>query len=158
MPLQRGHMSKRDEVIKTRMMKIAQKKERLEIKEQMLKEKARKLKNQKCIRIGLMASNFGLDQFENTVLSGAFSEIQSRSRQSGILEQWRQIGEGLAKKEQEPLILSFEKSPTEELKNLLKERKFRWNRIRKEWQGYGIKQEIERLTEDFGGKVEVVSD
>ncbi len=44
-----------------------------------------------------------------------------------------------------PLIVSFETDPPPEIKTALKGLKFRWNAFRREWYGYGQKDQLEEL-------------
>lgn len=136
--------------------KLAQKKVAIEHKERILRLKERKLKTRRCIEVGSLASRYGIDQLDDETLMGMFSEIKERSQQSAVLDEWKKKGAELSTQQPSPLIISFLKEISDELKHSLKERKFKWNSFRKEWYGYGIKDEVEDLVKDDQGKVTTV--
>lgn len=149
-------MQSKVEKISDRLKELAEKKEKLKFQERQLREKSRKQKTKRMIEVGGIAANFGIDSFDNQTITGAFAEIQERS-QPAVLENWRKKGEALSKKSLHPLLVSFGKEPSDEVKMTLKTLRFKWNSMRREWQGYGIKDEIEKLIQEFQGKVEVAN-
>ena len=90
-------------------------------------------------------------------MHGAFAEIQERAKLDEVKNQWKKTGSDLLGVSQSPLLISFEKQPTEEIITTLKSKRFIWNKFRKEWQGYGMKEEMESLVKDFNGKVELAN-
>lgn len=150
-------MQLKDEKIADRLKKIAEKKAKLDFQERLLREKSRKQRTKRLIEIGSIAANFGIDAFDDFTVTGAFAEIQEKAQQPNMIENWRKKGEALSKNSLAPLLISFGKEPTDEMKTILKNRRFKWNSMRREWQGYGIKDEIEKLIQEFSGKVEVAS-
>jgi hypothetical protein len=143
--------------ISDRLKKLAEKKEKLKFQEQLLHQKSRKQKTKRMIEIGSIAANFGIDAFDNSTIAGAFAEIHEKFQQPNCVENWRKKGEALSKKSRLPLLVSFGKEPSDDVKMALKSQRFKWNSMRKEWQGYGIKDEIEKLIQEFHGKAEVAS-
>lgn len=148
---------KSDQII-DRMKKLAEKRAKIDYKEKLLKEKVRKQKTKRLIEIGNVASRFGIADFDNDILIGAFAEMQERSHDDEVMERWKKKGISSSETSLHPLLISFGKTPSEELKRVLKNKRFKWNSIRKEWQGYGIKEEVEKLIEEFNGKIEVAID
>jgi hypothetical protein len=135
---------------------LAEKKEKLEQKERLLKLKNRKAQIRRWIEIGNISSKFDLDKLDDLALQGAFAEIQEKSKHSPTLENWRQQAKSLQDVDQSKLLIIFTDEPSENLKKSLKEKQFRWNSWRKEWYGYGKKEEIETLVREHGGRVEVI--
>ena len=140
-----------------KMQKLAKKKAQLDYKERQLREKSRKQTTKKFIEVGSIASKFGITDFDTDTLHGAFAEIQERAKLDEVKNQWKKTGSDLLGVSQSPLLISFEKQPTEEIITTLKSKRFIWNKFRKEWQGYGMKEEMESLVKDFNGKVELAN-
>lgn len=138
--------------------KLAQRKVAIEHKEKLLKLKERKLKTRRFIEVGSLASKYGIDRLDDETLMGAFSELKERSQQPALLAEWKQKGAEFTTQHPSPLIVSFPKEISDELKDSLKDRKFKWNHFRKEWQGYGIKDEVENLVKDAQGNVTTVNE
>lgn len=136
--------------------KLAQKKAEIEHKERILRDRERKLKDRRFIEVGSIASKFGIDEFDDETLMGAFAEMQERSKQPDTQLEWKQTGVALSTNRRSPLIISFGTDPSDEVKAKLKEMRFGWITFRKEWHGHGTKEEIERLVKEFNGKVDVV--
>jgi len=146
-----------DEKIVNRLKKIAEKKAKLDFQERLLREKTRRQRTKRMIEIGSTAASFGIDAFDDLTIKGAFAEIQEKSLQANTIEQWKKKGEALSKRSLLPLLVSFGTEPSDLIKIILKNQRFRWNSMRREWQGYGIKEEMEHLIQDFKGKVEIAS-
>lgn len=148
-------MKIKDEKVSELIEKLAEKKARIEHKEKLIREKERKKKVRRFIEIGNIASRFGMDALDDPALIGAFAEMEERSKNPAIMDEWKKRSETLSKGSHLPLMISFGKELTDDMKKFLKENRFRWNTFRKEWHGYGIKQEIEELVKSCHGKVEV---
>lgn len=151
-------MKLKDDKIIDKLKKIAEKETQLELEKRVLREKARKQATKKFIQIGSIAARFELDQLDNLTLAGAFAEIQEMSKNESIKEEWRRKGEASTKTSLCPLLISFGKEPSTDMIDILKNMRFKWNKFHKEWQGYGIKDEIEKLVHEFNGKVKAVSE
>ena len=145
-----------EEKLTNLMEKLAQKKAEIEQREKVLRDRERKLKTRRFIEVGSIASKFGIDGFDDETLMGAFAELQEKSKQATVLAEWKQKGEALSISRHSPLIISFGNEPSNEVKTVLKEKRFKWNTFNKEWHGYGIKDELEGLIKDFNGKVDIV--
>lgn len=140
--------------------KLALKKAVLEKREKLLREKERKIRIRKLIRLGELVSKAGIETFSENTLLGAFLEIKENSQTHSILNKWETKGskafaaEGQNNPQQ--LAISFkEESPKAKL--LLKERQFKRNSFRKEWYGYGNKEELEELLKEYSATIEVIS-
>lgn len=149
-------MSSKVEKISVRLKELAEKKQKLKFQERQLHEKSRKQKTKRMIEVGSIASKFGIDVFDDQTITGAFAEIQEKS-QPAQLEIWKKKGEALSKRSLTPLLVSFGQEPSDDVKMTLKTLRFKWNSMLRLWQGYGIKDEIEKLVQAFHGKVEVVN-
>lgn len=136
--------------------KLKAQKAKIEQKEKLIKEKERKMKLRRLIQIGTLAARSEIDHLDDPTLSGAFAQIKEGLKNPEMIKKWRQDGEQLDKVNRLPLIVSFAKEPSEELKKVLRNQNFKWVNFRQEWHGYGIKDEIEKLIEPVGGRVEVV--
>lgn len=137
--------------------KLDRQRAEIEKRERVLRNKERQLKVSHFIKIGETAAEFEIDRFDEETLRGAFSEIRERAKEPDTLRLWKNAGESMKTTALSPLIVSFRKQLSDELKDALKARRFRWNGFRKEWQGHGIKEEIESLVKEFDGKVELVA-
>lgn len=144
-----------DKKITNLIEKLAKKKAGIEFREKILKDKERKIKTRRFIQVGSIAAKFEIDGLDDETLVGAFAEMQERSKQGNTLAEWKQKGLDLSETRLSPLIVSFAKEVSDEVKASLKEKRFKWNTFRKEWQGYGIREEIETLVKEFGGIVDV---
>jgi len=141
------------------LKKIAEKKKKLESKERQLKAKNRKAQIKRFIEVGNVAARHGLDTWDNHTLSGAFGEIKERAAHSPtVMEDWRKRGELSSAARQLKLIISFMHEPDDIVKKSLKERQFRRNTWREEWYGYGLKDDLESIVKEIGGRVEVAKD
>jgi len=138
--------------------KLDRQRAEIEKKERILRNKERQLRISRFIKIGEVAAEFEIDRFDNETLKGAFTEIQEKAKQPNTLASWKKIGEAKKTTHLSPLIVSFQKDISDELRGVLKTKRFRWNSFRKEWQGHGIREEVEKLTKEFDGKVELVHD
>lgn len=141
--------------------KLAQKFAKLEMKEKLIKEKERKLRTKRLIELGSIITSAGLDDLEKEILLGAFLEIKNLSGKDGKINDWREKGKGFLKTDEElnpqPLIISFASELPGEIKTALKKKKFKWNQFRREWYGYGKKEELEKSLSGLNANVEVAS-
>jgi pyruvate-formate lyase len=140
------------EELKSRLDKIAKKKQDLLGKEKLIKDlekaKEKKKRLKKSIEIGKLACQFNIDAFDLEVLTGAFIEISERIQNSEQAAKWKTNANNLSMKEtysEKALSLAFANEVNADLKNTLKGLGFRWNKFRKEFYGYGKKQELEKL-------------
>ncbi|MBX9744394.1 MAG: conjugal transfer protein TraD [Chlamydiales bacterium] len=141
--------------------KISQKKEHLGKKELLLKMKERKIRTRRLILSGELIVKAGIDHLPPIVLLGALLEIKDRAHDEIAIKAWQTKAEVMFEHDQhvnaQPLILSFEVELDESSKASLKALKFRWNAFRREWYGFGKKDELEALFKGFGAKIETTS-
>ncbi len=125
------------------------KKSRIEHQERLLKLKERKNRTRLLIEVGGVASKAGIDHLNTNTLLGAFLEIKEKEKDEGVIKQWTKKGaEALdmdKKKNGEPLIVTFAEEPEKKIKNEIRQAGLRWNRFRKEWQGFAKKVELEKI-------------
>ncbi|MFS8563948.1 MAG: conjugal transfer protein TraD [Rhabdochlamydiaceae bacterium] len=140
--------------------KLALKKAVLEKREKLLREKERKIRTRQLIRIGELALKAGIGEIHENILFGAFLEVKERSKNPSTLNKWDKDGTKALEVDKDhypqQLAVSF-KEESLEAKMLLKERQFRRNSFRKEWYGYGKKEELEELLKEYSATIEVIA-
>ncbi len=140
--------------------KVEEKKKKLQLQEKILKEKEKRRKFKRFSSIVELAFKANLDEIEETTLLGAFSEIAEKMKEEKIVSEWKKIGEKflheITEEAKTRMSVSFESDPGKEIKDALKEMKFRWNSFRREYCGLGHEQEIERLLKGTDHKIEVI--
>ena len=150
-----------EDQLKSQKEFLAIKKERIEKKEKILKAKERKLRIRKLIELGSLVEKAHIGQLQSEALLGAFAEIQLKSKDPETLSKWTETGKIFLNQQSSisktPLIVSFETPPPEEILKQLRGYKFKWNRFRKEWYGYGDKEELASIFEKFSPKITVPS-
>lgn len=126
-------------------LKLAQKKGRLEQKEKAIMQKERKLQLKRLIGFGELVVKSGLDSLEAPALLGALLEIRD-SVSEKLEKKWAEKGLQQMQSERannsQALIIQFSKESSAKTKKELRSRKFRWNQFRREWYGYGKKEEL----------------
>lgn len=140
--------------------KIALNKSRLEAKEKRLKEKERKIRTRRLIELGGLIAKAGVEELNNNALLGALLEIKDNIKEEASIKKWKDKGAAAFEKDKaqngEALIVSFDLEPPREAKNKLRELGLRWNPFRKEWQGYAIKELVEKELKSFEANIESV--
>lgn len=125
------------------------KKSRLEHQERLLKLRERKNRTRLLIEVGGVASKAGIDHLNTNTLLGAFLEIKEKEKEEGLIKRWTKRGAGaldLGKEQNgEPLVVTFAKEPEKAVKVKLRGVGLRWNRFRREWQGFAKKPQLEKL-------------
>ncbi|MBF5059710.1 conjugal transfer protein TraD [Candidatus Neptunochlamydia vexilliferae] len=139
--------------------KLAAKKSRIEAKEKRLKEKERKVRTRRLIELGGLVSKAGIDELDSNALLGALLEIKEKVQEE-TLKKWQEKGEAAFEKDKvengEALIVAFGTEPSKEIKGKLKNLGLRWNRFRKEWQGYAQKALVEKELQGLDVKIEAI--
>jgi hypothetical protein len=125
------------------------KKSRIEHQERLLKLKERKNRTRLLIEVGGIASKAGIDHLNTNTLLGAFLEIKEKGKDEGVIKEWTRRGaETLDVDKQqngEPFGVTFAEEPEKAVKVKLRGMGLRWNRFRREWQGFAKKVELEKL-------------
>jgi len=138
------------------------KKSRIEHQERLLKLKERKNRTRILIAIGGIASKAGIDHLNTNTLLGAFLEIKEKEKEEGMLNRWTKKGAEAfdldKEKNGEAVILTFESEPDKKVKTKIREAGLRWNRFRKEWQGYAKRENLEKLLKGTEHQIQTISD
>ena len=125
------------------------KKSRIEHQERLLKLKERKNRTRILIEIGGVASKAGIDHLNTNTLLGAFLEIKEKEKEEEMIKRWTKKGAEAfdldREKNGEPLILTFNEEPEKKIKTQIRQEDLRWNRFRKEWQGFAKRATLEKL-------------
>lgn len=140
--------------------KLALKKSRIESKEKRLKEKERKVRTRRLIELGGLVSKAGIEELNNNALLGALLDIKEKLKEESTIKKWKDKGAAAFEKDKaqngEALIVSFDAEPPREAKDKLRSLGLRWNRFRREWQGYGKKDLLEKELKEFRAIIEAV--
>jgi len=138
------------------------KKSRIEHQERLIKLKERKNRTRILIEIGGIASKAGIDHLNTNTLLGAFLEIKEKEKEEGMLNRWTKKGAEAfdldREKNGEAVILTFESEPDKKVKTKIREAGLRWNRFRKEWQGYAKRENLEKLLKGTEHQIQTISD
>ena len=131
------------------------------LKKKMLLDREKRKRASKFSEIGKLAYQANIDKLEENILLGAFLEIANTANDENILK-WKNAAKKFSNTSSndsnQVLCISFLEEPTLEIKKLLKERKFFWNRFRKEYHGKSKKSDIENLLIDCKFKIEEIID
>ena len=140
--------------------KLALKKSRIEAREKRLKEKERKVRTRRLIELGGLVSKAGIEELNNNALLGALLDIKEKLNEESTVKKWKDKGAAAFEEDKaqngEALIVSFDAEPPREAKDKLRNLGLRWNRFRREWQGYGKKDLLEKELKEFGATIESV--
>ena len=146
------------EVIISEKEKLAQTRARLEKRQKVINEKERKIRLKKIIELGDLIVKAGLEDLDNEVLLGALLEVKEFSTNKGSLKKWAEKWDAwLNLNRPQRLIVSFEKESSAEATNTLRSKKFKWNPFRREWYGFGKKDELQILLGKDHAKITEVS-
>lgn len=145
--------------LERKIQQLAEKKARLGKQEKLLRLKEKKLKTRRSIEIGKLAEKAGIDQLDSPTLLGAFLEIKERSVVAEARDLWieraSKFKQPVEQDEAQGLIISFPSPISDEIKTRLKQLRF-WNHEhRKEWYGYGRRDEIAKALEGADPKIEM---
>lgn len=136
------------------------KKSRIEHQERLLKLKERKNRTRILIEIGGVASKAGIDHLNTNTLLGAFLEIKEKEQEEGMIKRWTKRGAESfdldREKNGEPLIVTFNEEPEKKIKTQIRQEGLRWNRFRKEWQGFAKKAHLEKILKDVEHQLQVL--
>lgn len=137
------------------------KKSRIEHQERLLKLKERKNRTRVLIEIGGVAAKAGIDHLNTNTLLGAFLEIKEKEKEESVVKRWTKKGAealDMDKKENgEPLIVTFSEEPEKRIKTQIRKEGLRWNRFRREWQGFARRTTLEKLLKGTEHELQVLS-
>ena len=142
--------------------KLDQKKARIVLQENRLKDLERKKRTRRLIELGGLIAKAELDELNNNTLLGALLSLKKESTIESVLQKWTESGaEEFEKskptsenKNKIAFVITFKQEPTREIKSQLRDLNFKWNQFRKEWYGYGIEQDLRPLIELNNGIME----
>ncbi|MCB1106600.1 MAG: conjugal transfer protein TraD, partial [Chlamydiia bacterium] len=119
-----------------------------------------KVRTRRLIELGGLVSKAGVEGLNNNALLGALLEIEGKMKEESTVKKWKDKGAAAFERDKaqngEPLIVSFDAEPPREAKDKLRDLGLRWNRFRREWQGYAKKETLEENLKEFGALVESV--
>ena len=140
--------------------KLAFKKAKIAMQEQLIKEKERKQRTKNLIKLGALIAKAKIESFEKEEILGALLEIKEKSDDESLRKKWKEKGSAVFESEKEKIgqaiIISFGEMPSTEVRKKLKDNKFRWNAWRKEWQGIGNIEELKNLFKNDRAQIENV--
>lgn len=140
--------------------KIERERERVKIKEKILKEKEKRRQVRRFTEVGRIAAKAKIESIEDRVLLGAFLDISERLEQNSCLDSWKRKAENFLnespKNQCEPLCITFKEEPSLETKKRLRKLNFKWNKFRKEFYGYGERENLVLELEGLDCHIEVV--
>ena len=141
--------------------KIAQKMAKLERKEKIIRKKEQKFRHKQLIQLGTLINKANISHLDPETLMGAFLEIKDLATKKDQIEKWKSKGLSSLAVEREtnpqPLIISLESELPIEIKAELRQKKFRWNPFRREWYGYGKKEDLESFLKGYKPHVEIAT-
>jgi hypothetical protein len=114
------------------------------------------------IEIGGVASKAGIDHLNTNTLLGAFLEIKEKAQEEGMIKRWTKKGaEALDRDKKtngEPLIATFAEEPEKKIKTEIRQAGLRWNRFRKEWQGFAKRATLEKLLKGTEHQIQALAE
>lgn len=128
--------------IEDKLEELQRKKDKIQLQEKILQEKARQKRARRFIEVGKLAYKANIDEMDPEALLGAFLEIAELMEDQAKLTYWSKRGRELqqksSSKEELPLlVITFAELPSDEEKRKLKQQGFRWYAARKEFYGRG---------------------
>ena len=144
--------------IEDEIKRLEEKKRKIRKREIAIKEMEKKRKDKSMVAIGKLAYQAGIADLDGDVLLGAFLEIALLRTDEAIRNKWLEKTKNLSdgKVGVSSLSISFSKSPDKEVREKLKEMKFKWNDFRGEYYGYGNKEEMRNLLHGVKCSIEVL--
>lgn len=146
------------ELIRRKKENLEQKKLHVAYQERVLKERERKLKAKINSKIANLASRAKLTEIDQDALYGAFLEISKLALETENIERWKKYAqkEREENKKENPsvILVSFKGNTPKDAEKILKAHAFKWNRFRKEWNGFGDVKAIQEELKDFEVKVD----
>ena len=144
--------------IEDEIKRLEEKKRKIRKREIAIKEMEKKRKDKSMVAIGKLAYQAGIADLDGDVLLGAFLEIALLRTDEAIRNKWLEKTKNLSdgKVGVSSLSISFSKSPDKEVREKLKEMKFKWNDFRGEYYGYGNREEMRNLLHGVKCSIEVL--
>jgi hypothetical protein len=146
MPRKKLSIEERLKNLEDRRKKILEKK----------KEKTRKQVQKRLLDISRLVEKSKIQNLEDKHLLGAFLEIAEKANDKSHKAIWEKKAKAL-ETIPSPIVISFNESISHEAKALLKDAGFRWNKIRREFYGMGMIEEMKTKFKSFNCKIECFS-
>lgn len=147
-------------------LKLESSKERIRQREKMLKEKEKMSAQATITNLGQLFVRTKLSHLDNEILFGALLEIAEKSHDENALHHWRQKSQQHASATKNSHVtnggsrvtISFKSQPnlTAEIKERLKEMKFKWNEFRGEYYGFGDRESLQNLLANHECSIETI--
>lgn len=146
--------------IEEKIKKIEAEKEKIRLKEKLIKEHEKRQRSKNFVEIGRIAGKAGIDSLDKEILLGAFIEIAQNYQDEKYKTAWKEKainflkGQNVSK--ETPLSICFSSAPSKEIKDKLKSLGFRWNSFRKEFLGYADESALQEILVESEYKIEVL--
>jgi len=148
-------------VIEEQKRRVEREKEKLRLKQAIVKEREKKRRARLATTIGKLATKAGIEELDSSALLGAFMEIGDQIKNKEALENWRNRSGKLQNSDnqenQPALIVSFSNPLSKERKEKLRQLGFRWNGFRKEYYGRCNPNEIKSLCQGLDYSLETLN-
>ena len=121
---------------------------------------SRKARAKRFFELGGLFEEAGLMDHDLNVLRGILLDAQRHISDPYHLKTWQALSKEFIEKRDTddlvPMIISFKKSLTDNQRDLLRNRKFRYIEFRQEWHGRGNNQELLELLSDAQPLITIV--
>lgn len=128
------------QAVEIKKVKLEEAKQKIILQEKLIKEIERKKRARNFSEVGRIAFKADIDEIDKDAMFGAFLEISEKLKSGNSLENWKEKAklflESNDQKKQVGYSVIFSKDLSVEVKQIMKNLGFKWNRIRKEFYGY----------------------
>jgi hypothetical protein len=138
---------------------LLEKKKRILDREKQLKQKEKIALGKKFSDWGKLVFRAGLSDWDPDILLGALLEIKERAGDDSSIQSWKKRAAEANQMQdmtKHCICVKFEENPPQEIKTMLKNRKFKWNSFRGEYYGYGDREVLADSLKDYQVKIEVI--
>lgn len=135
-----------------KLQKLNQRKAQLQEREQALKASLRKKENMQKFSHGGLVKKAGLNDLSDDHLLGLLLEQKTKlDGDTSVLKSWEQRAKDLiVKSQKQPITVSFDTKPGNEITDALKRHKLRWNRYARHWEGDVSGDSLDQLSDLLG--------
>lgn len=148
-------------MLENKQAQLEKKKNRLKEQEALLKLHMRKMRTRKLIEWGALIEKADITHFSKDALLGALISVKHQENDQKVVAAWTQKGasafqESVVMSDKTPLVISFTSEPHSDTLQHLKSIGLKWNRLRKEWEGFANINAVKGMIETNGGMVRVL--
>jgi hypothetical protein len=134
-------------------------KRKIKDKEKMLREQEKRISEKNLVSVLMKSKIAHLDQ---EALMGALLEISEKANDTNILEKWREKSSqhntsDPQKITENPITISFKSHPPIDVRNMLKDMKFKWNSFRGEYYGFWKKNIVKDKFKNYECTIEEIN-